>query len=139
MVIDVGCSSWNGVSVCAVLTPEAIGYSSLIEQAGMSCPCLEKVKDGTFWASVRAQPPQAPSRGTRANMRSMPSSGSSGAQRAGPRCSRADWRPGSDADRATERTIDILPAHETRDDSPIAMRGQHAEGERTFGFRPPPR
>ncbi len=48
MVIDVGCSSWNGVSVCAVLTPEAIGYSSLIEQAGMSCPCLEKVKDGTF-------------------------------------------------------------------------------------------
>jgi len=27
MVIDVGCSSSHGVSGCAVLTPEAIGYS----------------------------------------------------------------------------------------------------------------
>ena len=45
MVMAFGCSRWNGVSGCEVVTPEAIGYSKLIEWAMISWPCFE-IKEG---------------------------------------------------------------------------------------------
>ena len=51
-MIGFGCSSSNGVSGAAVVTPAAIGYSKLIEWAMISWPCLLTRKARNFWAAA---------------------------------------------------------------------------------------
>jgi hypothetical protein len=52
MVMEFGCSWSKGVSGCAVATPEAIGYSKLVEWAMISCPCFDVMKARNFCASA---------------------------------------------------------------------------------------
>jgi hypothetical protein len=51
MVMELGWSWGNGVSGCAVETPDAIGYSNLSLWAMISCPWAELRKPRTFSAS----------------------------------------------------------------------------------------
>jgi len=44
MEMSFGWSWWKGVSGCAVVTPEAIGYSNLSLWAMISCPAVEVTK-----------------------------------------------------------------------------------------------
>ena len=52
MVIGFGWSWSNGVSGWLVVTPEAMGYSKLIEWAMISWPCLETRKARNLWAAA---------------------------------------------------------------------------------------